>query len=58
MCRALYESPDYTIIGKLFDKPGIVYSVMSEKGVFSELLLPPETDAIPFTNTSLSKVLG
>lgn len=58
VCRALYESPDYTIIGKLFDKPGIIYSEMSEKGVFSELLLPPEPDAMPFTNTSLSKVLG
>lgn len=58
VCRALYESPDYTIIGKLFDKPGIIYSEMSEKGVFSELLLPPEPNAMPFTNTSLSKVLG
>lgn len=58
ICRAFFEKPEYTIIGKLFDNPGIVYSHPSANGAFADLLTPNEHNAKPFANTSLKKALG
>ncbi|CRL05775.1 CLUMA_CG018802, isoform A [Clunio marinus] len=58
ICRAMYEKPEYSIIGKLFDNPGIIYSKSSTNGVLPEFLMPSERNAKPFTNVSLSKVLN
>lgn len=58
LCRALFESPEFTVIGKLFDNPGIIYSNPPPNGIFAELLLPSEQNAKKFTNTSLSSALG
>lgn len=58
ICRVLFEVPDYTVIGKLFDSPGIIYSSPPSNGIFAELLLPSEHNAKHFTNKSLSIALG
>lgn len=58
VCRTLFESPEFTILGKLFDNPGIVYSHPPSSGLFAEMLNPHEHSAKHFSNTSLSKALG
>lgn len=58
ICRALFESPEFTIIGKLFDNPGIIYSNPPVNGVFAEILMTSEHNPRKFSNTSLSTVLG
>lgn len=55
ICRALYEEPDYNIVGKLFDTPGIIYKHPPTNGILNEFLV---TDGKFFANTSLTKVLG
>lgn len=58
MCRAFFESPEFPIIGKLFDNPGIIYSNPPVNGVFAELLVTSEHNPRQFSNTSLSTALG
>ncbi|KAG5671584.1 hypothetical protein PVAND_001777 [Polypedilum vanderplanki] len=56
ICRSLYEKPEFTVIGKLFDNPGILYNQSSSNGFFSELFIGPNEKA--FTNISLSTTLS
>lgn len=58
ICRAFFESPEFTIIGKLFDNPGIIYSNPPAVGVFAELLVSSNHDKKQFSNTSLTSALG
>lgn len=58
ICRSLFESPEFTIIGKLFDNPGIIYSHPPVNGILAELLIPSEHNAKQFVNTSLYAVLS
>lgn len=58
ICRAFFEKPEFTIIGKLFDNPGIVYSHPPVNGAFSGMLIPHEHNSRPFSNTSLTTALG
>lgn len=58
ICRALYEAPDYTVVGKLFDKPGIIYYEEPKDGIIADILLPTEHNAKPFTNVTLPHMLG
>lgn len=55
ICRALYEKPDYNVVGKLFDTPGIIYHQPPTNGLLNELLV---SDGKNFANTTLTKVLG
>lgn len=57
ICRALYEEPEYTVVGRLFDSPGIMYSEPPQNGIFSSLLVPSEPNAKSFSNTTLTKAL-
>lgn len=58
VCRPLFETPEYSIIGKLFDNPGIIYSNAPSNGVLAELLVPYEHNAKQFFDGSLAKVLA
>ena len=58
ICRSLFESPEFTVIGKLFDYPGIIYASTPLNGLFAELLMPAEHNAKQFSNTSLSTALN
>lgn len=55
VCRAFYEKPEYNVIGKLFDTPGILYNQSPTNGIFNELLV---TDGKLFANQSLTKALN
>lgn len=58
ICRPFFEKPEYTIIGKLFDNPGIIYSDPPVKGLLSELLVASEHNAGQFSNATLTAALG
>ena len=58
ICRPFHEKPEYAIIGKLFDNPGIIYSNAPVNGIFAELLVPSEHNAKQFSNTTLTAALG
>lgn len=36
LCRPLYDDPDFTVLGKLLDRPGLLYRDGS--GLFEEVL--------------------
>lgn len=57
-CRALHEKPEYTIIGKLFDNPGIIYANPPANAALAELLVPSDHSGRLFSNASLATVLG
>lgn len=41
LCRSLYDSPDYTILGKLLDRPGVLlHPNASSNGLIGDLLRP------------------
>lgn len=58
ICRAFFEKPEFTIIGKLFDNPGIIYANPSTNGALVELLTPSELNSRTFSNTTLTNALG
>lgn len=41
LCGPLYDSPNYYILRRLFDKPGLVFKKESEFGLFHDLLVVP-----------------
>lgn len=45
VCRALYDRPDFVVLGKLFDRPGLMYANGSEPGIIGELLRPIDGSA-------------
>lgn len=40
VCRALYDEPDYVVLGKLFDRPGLMYAndTYADGGIIGRLL--------------------
>jgi chemotaxis protein histidine kinase CheA len=59
VCRALYEEPEYAVVGKLFDNPGIIYKQPLKNGIFTELLTPNDSQSEKaFANTSLTRALS
>jgi hypothetical protein len=57
-CRVLFESPDFTILSKLFDNPGIIYENPPADGIFNEILVSSEQSDFHFANASLPTVLN
>lgn len=41
LCGPLYDAPNYYILRRLFDKPGLVFKTESEHGLFHDLLMVP-----------------
>lgn len=41
LCGPLYDAPNYYILRRLFDKPGLVFKAESEHGLFHDLLMVP-----------------
>lgn len=52
LCQPLHDSPDYLILRRLFDKPGLVFKVESERGLFHDILV--DTQHHGFANASLN----
>ena len=44
LCGPLYDSPNYYILRRLFDKPGLVFRTESELGLFHDLLMVPGSE--------------
>lgn len=57
ICRALYEKPEYIVIGRLFDNPGIMFDQPPTNGVFANLLISSEQNPKQFSNVSLTTAL-
>lgn len=55
ICRMLFE-PDFNVLRKLFDNPGIIYANAPTSGIFQELLVA--ADGVQFSNVSLPIVLN
>jgi hypothetical protein len=57
ICRVLYEKPEFTVIGRLFDKPGVGYNQLASNGIISELLTTRDSEK-SFANVTLATALG
>ncbi|KAL7022682.1 hypothetical protein ACKWTF_012345 [Chironomus riparius] len=57
VCRALYEKPEYFVIGRLFDNPGIMYDQAPTNGILTNLLVSSEHNLKQFSNVSLKTAL-
>lgn len=55
LCRTLFE-PDFNVLRKLLDNPGIIYANAPTNGIFQEFLITP--DGSSFSNISLPIVLN
>lgn len=47
VCRALFDYPDFMALGKLFDRPGLMYVNGSEAGIIDDLLRPHNGSSRP-----------
>lgn len=56
ICRPFFGDPNYIILEKFFDKPGLFYENEATNGIFDNLLRPPGPDVEPFT-VSLGSIL-
>lgn len=54
LCRSFYDSPNFTVLGKLLDRPGLLFVNASGSGLIRDLLRPPGFHA---NNTSINTTL-
>lgn len=40
LCRPLYDSPDFSVLTKLLDRPGLLYTNGTKNGIFADILRP------------------
>lgn len=55
LCRPLYDSPNYGVLTKLLDRPGLVYVNGTRNGIISDILKPTGT---PLNATTFNATLG
>ncbi|XP_035892122.1 prominin-1-like isoform X1 [Anopheles stephensi] len=61
ICHPLYNEPEYTVLQKLIDKPGLIYPTEPQYGIIGELLrkaAPPEAQWSQPVQISLSTALN
>lgn len=59
VCRSFYEAPNYTILSKLIDKPGLIFANEPVNGILGEILKTPEYNyAQASVNVSISQALN
>ncbi|XP_063709538.1 prominin-1 isoform X2 [Culicoides brevitarsis] len=59
VCRSFYEAPNYTILSKLIDKPGLIFATEPANGILGELIKSPEyTYTQAAVNVSISQALN
>lgn len=56
LCRPLYDYPNYSMLERLFNKPGLIYEHEKPYGIFDNLLRPPGHTTDIF-NISLSSII-
>uniref|UniRef100_A0A182M467 Uncharacterized protein n=1 Tax=Anopheles culicifacies TaxID=139723 RepID=A0A182M467_9DIPT len=61
ICHPLYNEPEYTVLQKLIDKPGLIYPTEPQHGIIGELLrqaAPPTARWVHPVQISLSTALN
>uniref|UniRef100_A0A336K270 CSON005264 protein n=1 Tax=Culicoides sonorensis TaxID=179676 RepID=A0A336K270_CULSO len=59
VCRTFYEVPNYTMLSKLVDKPGLLFLNEQSNGILSEILKTPEYSYVQAAaNVSISQALN
>lgn len=54
LCRPLYDSPNFSVLTKLLDRPGLVYANGTRNGIIADLLKPA---GAPLNTTSFNGTL-
>lgn len=57
LCRPLYDAPNFQVVSKLFDRPGLVYENETIDGVIGDILYVPDNDKPFALNVSLAKAI-
>lgn len=55
LCRPLYETPSFSVLTKLLDRPGLVYVNGTKNGIIADILKPTGT---PLNTTSFNATLS
>ncbi|XP_062559177.1 prominin-1 isoform X2 [Armigeres subalbatus] len=58
ICNPLYDEPNYTILGKLIDKPGLIYPVEPQNGIIDEVLRSVDPNKTFSVNISLANAIN
>jgi hypothetical protein len=58
LCGPLNEFPNYTILTKLLDRPGIIYQEPPTDGIINEIIRAPGNNTDISVNVSLSSVIN
>lgn len=57
VCRPLYDSPNYNILERLLDRPGLIYTKEPGNGILGEILKPTGFTNGSLVNVSLARML-
>lgn len=57
LCRPLYDSPNYQVFDKLFDRPGWVYENETENGVINDYFFMPHINESKTLNITLGNAI-
>ncbi|XP_055627001.1 prominin-1 isoform X2 [Toxorhynchites rutilus septentrionalis] len=58
ICYPLYDVPNYIVLGKLIDKPGLIYPIEPPNGIIDELLKGADPNRTTSVNVPLSVVIN
>lgn len=58
LCRPLCDSPNFQVIGKLFDKPGLVYENETTDGIIDDLLQLSDASSTVTINATLASAIN
>ncbi|XP_055534148.1 prominin-1 isoform X1 [Wyeomyia smithii] len=58
ICNPLYDAPNYTILGKLIDKPGLIYPVEPPNGIIDKIVEVADPNRTFSINVSLANVIN
>ncbi|XP_058830362.1 prominin-1 isoform X2 [Topomyia yanbarensis] len=58
ICHPLYDIPDYTVLSKLLDKPGMIYSAEPPNGIIEKLLKVADPNRTLSVNIPLASVIN
>lgn len=57
LCRPLYDSPNYQVFSKLFDRPGWVYENETANGIVNDFLSTPDVNESKHFDISLATAI-
>lgn len=57
ICRPMYDSPNYSVLGRLLDKPGLIFTKEPVNGILGEILKPTGFSNGSLVNVTLARML-